>query len=933
MADEREPPGELDRAEPGDDPTPRSGVGAALLAMVLMVFAATWTSRCDREAEATAEVSAGGADDEHERTRKEEDERPTLITGIVLRELPLGDEVEGPASVQAKPSAEALADPELAALLEDLPAWTLEPPGEQGCRVRAWQEGQLVGREVNCEADGRYALTLEPGVRGRVQVEMLIPGQLRGLVDADVPKAGPLALATVALGPGHTVSGQTVDARGEPLAEVRVQVLPRPTVEGGQADGAPHEQPVPWRTVSDAEGRFEFTTLPYGPVSLRAIKSGYALSVVEAVAPEDAVLMVLDELIDLEGAVVADASLIERAVVRLEGSSVWPAIERPLAADGSFVFEQLPDGIYGVEVTVPGAPGEQAQEFASVPLENITPDLRINLALVPAFRVPVRVVDPDGEPVLSARVTLGYGQLGMLQKSAETDSEGRVRVGPVVPGPYFVRADADGFLPPESVEVEVGPEGFAAEEQVLVLIRPAKIEGVVVDEDDRPVAGADVLLDGEVAFAVGESDTRRRMFAVAIGADEGSLGVTTGEVPDIPLFGADEDEGALGSIVTDEDGRFEIDLLLPGAYRIWAMHGEHAASAVSSFELRSGEVRGGLRLQLREGVPLTGVVRSANGQPLSGIQVDLGDGLVLTTDDRGVFDAGFRRGRQELILRGVGMIPKVVEVELGDAGVDVEVALEPARGRFEGRVVDGNGQPIVDVEVELHPRDGLSPSLITWTDARGLYEFEALAPGPVELEFHHLDYVSANDDALVDESAGIDHERVLETGWSAAVLVRSAVRGDPLDGVELLAGDVSATTDKQGRATLTRLVGDPIELEVRAPGWVGQTLALRDDGTGRISVTIELAEGGSISGTVDDDIGEAIANARVELRSLGGELLGATLSDGRGRWRVDGVPAGDVLIRAEPPPALSAVLAPVELRSDVIRGEVTTAVRLRFEQL
>lgn len=893
---------------------------AALLGIVLMVLAAVVTSRCDAH-------HAGASASDVSSATLVVDAAPVSTTtvqihGQALRELIVDDD-DG-AHVQTKASAASLADPELAPLLEQLPAWSLAPPPQ--CTVRAWKDGQPISDDVGCDAEGRFELALPGELDGVVHVEILIPGHIRGVLEADLStqSAGELSLPTVALGPGHTITGQTLDARGSPLAGVHVQALPQPSLD----------EPIPWRTTSDAEGRFEFTTLPYGPISLRAIKPGFALSVVEAIAPEDAVLMVLDRLFDLEGTVVADAELLRRAIVRLEGSSVWPAIEQPLAADGSFRFERLPDGVYGVEVTVPAAePG--GQEFASVPLENITPDLRINVALVPAYRVPVRVVDPDGEPVARARVTLGYSQLGMLQKTAETDADGRARVGPVVPGPYFVQADADGFLPPEPVEVEVGMQGLSEiDEQVLVLIRPAKIEGIVVDEDERPVAGAEVMIDSEVAFSVGEGDTRRQMFAVAIGASEGSLGVTRGEVPDIPLFPEDEHGGSIGSVLTDADGRFEVSLLLPGDYRIWATHGQHAASAVAGFELRSGEVRGNLRLQLREGVPLTGVVRTANGQPIAGVQVDLGDGLILATDERGVFDAGFRRGRQQLVLRGPGLIPRMIEVELGDAARDLDVTLEPAEGRFEGRVVDGNGQPIADVEVELRPLDGLSPSLITWTDERGLYQFDQLAPGAVELGFVHGAYVPSESRASVDERAGLAHEIVLDTGWSAAVLVRSVGRGEPIADVELIAGHVSATTDKQGLATLTRLVGARVEVEVRADGWVGQTLLLRDDGTGRINVTIELAEGGSIEGTIDDDIGEPVAGATIEVRAIGGggELLGAASSDGRGRWRIDGVPEGDVEVAAEPPPSMDAVLAPVRERSDVLRGEVTRAVRLRFER-
>src|SRR5690606_26389299 len=102
--------------------------------------------------------------------------------------------------------------------------------------------------------------------------------------------------------------------------------------------------------------------------------------------------------------------------------------------------------------------------------------------------------------------------------------------------------------------------------------------------------------------------------------------------------------------------------------------------------------------------------------------------------------------------RGPGLIPREVEIDLGNgrgAPVDLELELEPAEGRFEGRVVDGNDQPIADVEVELRPLDGLSPSQITWTDARGLYSFDQLVPGPVELVFEHQSYVPREDRAKV----------------------------------------------------------------------------------------------------------------------------------------------------------------------------------------
>lgn len=868
-----------------------------------------------------AQVDPGGGGEEQSQPTPAARAR---LQGTLLRELPtvaIGIDSQSAGMAQSDESDES----------DEAPNVQLAPPLPGTCEVRVWQAGRRVGGPVGCDERGAYAIELTDELTGTVAVELMIPGHLRGVVEVEV--ASPITDAailvpTVALGPGFRVAGTTVDGRGRPLAEVGVQALPQPSLD----------EPEPWRTSSDAEGRFEFTTLPYGPVSLRAIRPGFGLSVVEAISPEDDVLMILDALIDLEGEVVASPELLARAKVRLEGSSVWPALEVPLDPAGRFRFEDLADGIYGVEVQVLATqPGER--EWASVPLENVTPDLHVALALIEAFRVPVRVVDGEGLAIPAARVTIGYGQLGMLQKIARTDEQGRASAGPVVPGPYMLWADADGYLPSLPVELEIGEAGFAGEAPTLVLVRPARVEGFVVDADDRPVANAEVLLDSEVEFTVGEGQSRSQLFAVAYEAGRapaeqggGSLGVTKGEVPDIPLFGAGEpdDEGTIGSILTDEDGKFVVELL-PGKHAIWAIDGEHAASGVERLELASGQVVSGLRLRLREGVRLTGVARAGNGQPLVGVQVDLGDGQILTTDDRGVFDAGFRRGDQRLVLRAPGMIPRAIDVELADRPLDLDVVLEPARGRLEGRVVDGNGQPIADVEVELQPLDGLSPSVLTWTDARGVYQFDELTPGAAELHFEHGSYVPADQRATIGESSTPGRELVLDVGWTAEVLVRAAGSGDPIAGADLLAGHVGATTDAKGVALLSRLVGE-VEIEVGAKGWTRARVQAIDDGTGRIQLTIELEQGGAIEGRVDDDIGDPVAGAAIEVHGLDGALLAETRSDARGRWRIDAVPEGDVRIHAEPPPGLEAVLAPVEERSDVVRGEVTRDVRLRFER-
>ncbi|HEY8377607.1 MAG TPA: carboxypeptidase-like regulatory domain-containing protein, partial [Nannocystis sp.] len=503
------------------------------------------------------------------------------------------------------------------------------------------------------------------------------------------------------------------------------------------------------------------------PIRLRASGPGLALSVVEAFAPEAGVVIVVDALTELSGAVIGDPAVVARAQVRLEGSSLWPPIVQKVGPDGSFVFPGLTDGVYGLVAQVLAErPGEQ--EYASIPLENLSPGGHVDVALIAAQRVPVKVVSPDGSPVPRARVTLGYASVGLLQQIAETDEAGEANLGPVVPGPYVVRADADGYLPSESVTVEVGKAAPAR--QVLTLVRPGRISGTVIDDEGRPVPEARILVDADVLYSPGEAMIRARTFTAL--QRGGSLGVTQGTVPPIPLVAEEEMVGTWAE--SDERGDFTLDLLMPGRYRLRAVHGDHAGSATVTVNLSPGERETGVVLTLGRGVPLRGRVLDGNRRPLVGARVELADGSVYTTDSYGMWYAGHRRGRQKLIIRAPGMVPAVVEVHLDEQATEVEQILQPAEGGLEGRVRDGNDRPIAGVRVTLLPDGELSPTEVTWTDARGLFEFSRLVTGPATIELDHPEYAPTSKRIKIGKmSRGSPPlELALHRGWALEVVVR-----------------------------------------------------------------------------------------------------------------------------------------------------------------
>lgn len=826
------------------------------------------------------------------------------------------------------------------------PEVTLVSPEPGSCLVRAWQDEVLLG-ESTCHDDGTFEVALEPGRFGPTSFEVLVPGRLRAVLQVDVPQGGLGRLPEVALGVAQTVVGQVIDGRGEPIAGALLAAMPWPNLE----------EPEPWRTRSDAAGVFVFDTVPPGPLSMRVTADGFAASVVETIAPADEVLVVLGALIDLRGHVVGDPEVLARTRVRLEGSAIWPAIEVEVEPEtGAFVFESIPDGIYALEAVAPsedpagasdsGAAPAQA-ELASYPLENVSPDLAVTLALGPAVRANVRVVDPDGTPVAGARITLSNASVGLLARIAATDDAGVVAMGPVVPGPYVLRAEADGFLPAEPLAVtlrtptseesgESGEPGELSPVYTLVLLQPGGVTGVVVDELGRPVSGASVGVEAEHLHTPGEGEARARMFAAAV-ANVGSLGVTTGPVPPIPLLGAAAVVGT-EAVLTDQDGTFDVAMLTPGTYRLTASHGHFAASDAAVVTVAAGRTRTGVRLILRTGFLLSGRVTEGNARPVAGVEVQASDGSVAWTDDRGTFALGRRRGSLDLVFRRRGFAPQQRHYNVRGA-LEVEVELGPADGVVRGRIEGENGEVIVDARVTLRPVDGLSATRIAWTDARGLYRFEDVPPGGVELEVEHRDHSTATTRVEVSDSGTgrVDPTDVaMQRGWGLDVEVLADGAATRISGAHVVAGGQSGTTDDDGNVALSNLSGDSVRVAVSAAEygpWRSRVTAPKSGG--RVELRVVLSQGGSIVGRVTDYRGDAVPNARVAVHWEGeGDGLDprVTHTDAEGRFSAPGLPAGDYEVRASPPAARNEELAPDAQKTDVLRGHVTRGVQLRFDR-
>ncbi len=202
---------------------------------------------------------------------------------------------------------------------------------------------------------------------------------------------------------------------------------------------------------------------------------------------------------------------------------LWPdpANGSPTEANGLFRADRLAPGAHSVRV--------QAEDHIAERLETIpagTTDLVVTLRRGRAISGHVR--RPDGSPAVGLTVSLTDAD-GPGRRSAQTDQDGGFRIGGLKDGLFDLRVRAKGV--PGAPDLTRNGIASGTADLVLQLEAGLSISGVVVDER-----------------GVGIADARIRAYGWADGRSRG--GAPSGDAR------------------TDESGRFEVDRLDAGGYRV-----------------------------------------------------------------------------------------------------------------------------------------------------------------------------------------------------------------------------------------------------------------------------------------------------------------------------------------------------------------------------
>jgi protocatechuate 3,4-dioxygenase beta subunit len=499
----------------------------------------------------------------------------------------------------------------------------------------------------------------------------------------------------------------------------------------------------PLAAVANEDGKTHMGPIPPGPAFLSVRAEGFIARGAVPVPDTGNMLVkllrggaVYGEIEDVDGRPIRDAR-IEIVGLDLDG---LPIAESPLSAayrEAHFEFSLQP------LAWVPA--GELGVTFGPVPFVNMVTDGSVS---GPDFSA----LPSDYSPWIS-------------------DGEGHFRASPVPPGRVRLIVRHNAFAEGQSRIFTMGPGGNVHVKVVLDVGHT--LRGRVVDDGDRPVAAARILVSGvQNGFERGLSSARDGTFEVRGVPSEVSVSLARPE--DTTRFVKRE------KLRLDKVDAREIEFVLPAEREAlsWTVFDDQNAA----LELAQVSVQ-----SLDPDVPLrTTRFTDAQGR----VTIDDASGLNL-----------------RIAVEAPGFIPTSVEVK--NANDDVKLIL--TRGvKLKGRITAVRGRTEVGgarVSLEVGSRRDT-----TTTSALGEYEFANVSPGKVRLRVNHEEYAVA-----------VREVNVEATGYTDRPFELPDI--DLLDAVTVSGRIV----DKSGRPVPTaRVAATPLS-EVRPRGALDEEVVLSDD--------------------------------------------------------------------------------------------------------
>jgi hypothetical protein len=846
----------------------------------------------------------------------------------------------------------------------------VDPAGRPvaGARVRLWE--WTIGR-----TDSRGRLELHQGA-DLAGTTLTVEDEAGARAEVAIPAGGGGAALTAVLRPGREVAGRVLDAATrQPVADARLdlgcRVAARTAADGG------------FRLAVRATEKGALASAPgYLPAFLDLEDSAAAGPFTVTLQPAAALTV---RVVDEQGAAVAGAQIVAFPspggdAGPLQGTSGTGGTARlgPAAVGRRYEVTAERDGFAAGRVVVPAVRA---------------PTTAVEVVLTRGTTVVGRLVGDGGEPVAGGEVSLqreadtsaGLARTLQAPLRAAADAEGRFALHRLTAGRYRLTVRAPGRSTAIDLPVEI-PEGVAEVDLgTLSLAAGAALEGRVVDDSDRPVAGARIVASNRAgALPAVESGADGGFRVPDLEPGQAALRVQKDGFVEVTLSGltvpspepvvvrlrtaraltgrvvGPRGQGVAGAAVrrlggdaravpsssasiahTDADGRFRAEGLEIGPLTLQVEAAGYLTRRLQT-EIPADRDGGPLEIVLEPGAVVEGRV-TTGGRPLvggavSGAPVGTGPvaGVVVLTDREGRYRLeGLATGRHaiEVSDNDGRHAREELEVQPGRQVLDIDLDA----GEVSGRVVAASGVPAAGTEVQI-----MGPQhRIVRTGLDGTFAFRSLLPGSYRLTARHPD---AGEAAVPEvEVAGqpvVLPDLVLDAGEGCTVfgrvlglalrdLAQAWVRAVPI-APEPGYSAVQATSrvDSDGSYRLLRLVPGTWRIEAGAGERRPVQRQLQLAAGEQAELDLELADGATLSGRVTVD-NQPLAGLRVVLTPDGGE----TRTGGDGSFTVRDVRLGTYTLEVtldgglswqQPVGVEGDQTVEIEIATGVVAGRVTS---------